>query len=95
MRIDETAADLPVLAAIASACKNKALKSNIALIGEVGLAGEIRGVSNISSRVSECINMGVSTIIVPAACKKGLHTFKDADIIFVSTLEAALGYCFD
>jgi len=95
MRVDEPAADLPVLAAVASACKNKEIRSNIALIGEVGLTGEIRAVSNISSRVSECINMGINTVIVPSACKKGLHTFKDADIIFVSTLEAALKACFD
>ena len=95
MRLDDPAADLALLAAVASAVRDRAISHDTVLIGEVGLTGELRNVSNISARVAECKKLGKKRIIVPKATKKELEAFKDVDIIFADSLESALKKCFD
>lgn len=65
MKINDPAIDLGIAFAIASSMKNKAVPSDAMIIGEIGLAGEIRGVSNIMQRVKEAAKMGFGTCIVP------------------------------
>ena len=65
MKINDPAIDLGIAFAIASSMKNKAVPSDAMIIGEIGLAGEIRGVSNIMQRVKEAAKMGFGTCVVP------------------------------
>jgi DNA repair protein RadA/Sms len=63
--VDEPAADLGVVAAVASSVRNRPIKAATAVFGEVGLAGEVRGVAQASLRVREAAQMGFSRCIVP------------------------------
>jgi DNA repair protein RadA/Sms len=67
MVIREPAADLAVCQALISSFKNIAPRPNSALLGEVGLTGEIRPVSFLETRLKESIRQGFSTICLPAA----------------------------
>ena len=65
MTIDEPAADMAIVAAVASSIRNRPLRPNTAVFGEVGLAGEIRGVSQAALRVREAAQMGFTRCVLP------------------------------
>ena len=65
LRLDEPAADLPVALAVASSYRDQPIASDLAAIGEIGLTGEIRAVSNISQRLAEIRRLGFSKCIIP------------------------------
>ena len=65
LKIDEPASDLSVVLALVSSLKDMILKDDVIAFGEIGLAGEIRGVSNAQQRVNEAIRMGFRKIIIP------------------------------
>jgi DNA repair protein RadA/Sms len=65
MTVDEPAADLGVVTAIASSLRNRAIKPGTVVFGEVGLAGEIRGTSQASLRVREAAHMGFTRCVLP------------------------------
>ena len=65
MRVDEPAADLAVLAAVASSLRNRAAPADVVLFGEVGLAGEVRAASQAALRVREAAQLGFTRCIVP------------------------------
>ena len=65
MAVDEPAADLAIVAAVASSVRNRAIRSGTAVFGEVGLAGEIRGTSQASLRIREAAQMGFTRCVVP------------------------------
>lgn len=67
MTIDEPAADLAVLAAVASSVRNRPIGQGTAVFGEVGLGGEVRGVPQAALRVREAEQMGFSRVVLPAA----------------------------
>jgi DNA repair protein RadA/Sms len=67
MTIAEPAADLGVVAAVASSFRNRGLAPATAVFGEVGLSGEIRGVPQAPLRVREAVQMGFSRVVMPAA----------------------------
>jgi DNA repair protein RadA/Sms len=67
MTIDEPAADLAIVGAVASSLRNRPIKAGTAVFGEVGLAGEIRGTSQASLRIREAAQMGFTRVIVPEA----------------------------
>ena len=67
LRVQETAADLPVLLAILSSFRDRKLGSRIAAFGEVGLSGEIRPVPNGEERIREALSHGFEKLIVPKA----------------------------
>ena len=66
MTIDEPAADLSVIAAVASSVRNRGLPEATAVFGEVGLSGEIRGIPQAALRVKEAAQMGFSRVVLPA-----------------------------
>jgi len=66
MTIDEPAADLSVVAAVASSVRNRALAAATAVFGEVGLSGEIRGIPQAALRIREAAQMGFDRIVLPA-----------------------------
>ncbi len=67
MSIDEPAADLGVVSAIASSVRNRVVAPGTAIFGEVGLGGEVRGVAQATLRVREAAQMGFLRCILPAA----------------------------
>jgi DNA repair protein RadA/Sms len=67
MTIDEPATDLAVLGAIASSVRNRVIPSTTAMFGEIGLAGEIRAVTQSALRVREAAQMGFERCIMPDA----------------------------
>src|SRR5471032_1294309 len=67
MTVDEPASDLAVLAAIASSVRNRVIPSTTAMFGEVGLAGEVRGITQAPLRVREAAQMGFTRCIMPEA----------------------------
>jgi DNA repair protein RadA/Sms len=67
MTVDEPAADLGVLAAVASSVRNRAIPATTAMFGEVGLAGEVRGITQAALRVREAAQMGFHRCIMPEA----------------------------
>mgnify|MGYP003578893424 CR=1 FL=1 len=66
MTIDEPAADLSVVAAVASSVRNRGLAESTAVFGEVGLSGEIRGIPQAALRIREAAQMGFSRVVLPA-----------------------------
>jgi DNA repair protein RadA/Sms len=67
MSIDEPAADLGVVAAVASSVRNRAVGSSTAVFGEVGLGGEVRGIPQPALRVREAARMGFERCVLPLA----------------------------
>jgi DNA repair protein RadA/Sms len=67
MTIDEPASDLGVLAAIASSVRSRPIPQATAMFGEIGLAGEVRGISQAALRIKEAVQMGFSRCVLPAA----------------------------
>jgi DNA repair protein RadA/Sms len=66
MSVEEPAADLSVVAAVASSVRNRSLAPLTAVFGEVGLSGEIRGIPQAPLRVREAVQMGFSRVVMPA-----------------------------
>jgi DNA repair protein RadA/Sms len=67
MTIDEPAADLAIVSAVASSVRNRPLLTATAVFGEVGLGGEVRGVPQAGLRIREAEQMGFTKIVLPAA----------------------------
>ena len=67
MTVDEPAVDLGVVAAVASSVRNRPVRPNTAVFGEVGLAGEVRGITQAARRVREAAQMGFTRCVLPAA----------------------------
>jgi DNA repair protein RadA/Sms len=90
LKIGEPAADLAVAAAIASSMKDQAVKADTVLIGEIGLSGELRMVSQMPARLREAAKLGFKTAIVPKRLRKGEPWPKDIDIVEARTLRQAI-----
>ncbi|MCU0241399.1 MAG: DNA repair protein RadA [Vicinamibacteria bacterium] len=92
LEIDEPAADLAVAAAVASSFRNRPLATHIAMFGEVGLAGEVRGASQSALRIREAAQMGFTHCVVPA---RNIPTdIEGVTLIGVETLDEALSHLF-
>lgn len=92
MRLGEPAVDLGVVMAIVSSYKNRAMDPNTLIFGEVGLTGEIRGVSFADKRVNEARKLGFSHCILPMANLEALpkRDRENMDLIGVRTVSEAL-----
>ena len=66
-KIKEPAIDLAAALSIYSALKDRAIPKDTVVIGEIGLAGEIRPIFNIEKRVAEAQKLGFKNIIIPIA----------------------------
>ena len=71
LTLDEPAADLAAILALASSYLDKPIPGDLAAIGEVGLTGELRAVNNLEQRLSEVRRLGFSTCIIPRRRGKG------------------------
>lgn len=95
IKLSEPAADLGILAAIASSFRNKEIDEGTIIIGEVGLAGEVRAVNFMEKRINEALKMGFKTCIIPRNNIAGLKDKYNMNIIGVQNvnemLDIALG----
>lgn len=94
MEIDEPAADLGVIAAIASSFRNLQVPPETAVFGEVGLTGEVRGVLQAQARAREAQTLGFKKLILPESNKKGLEKLLGIRVIGVKNLEQAMDALF-
>jgi DNA repair protein RadA/Sms len=91
MKVTEPAVDLGLLLAIVSSFANKVFDQDTAVMGEVGLSGEVRGVPRIEARVKEALQMGFSRCIVPTKNFKAVHSMQDSmKILPISWIDEAL-----
>lgn len=90
LKIGEPAADLAVAVAIASSMSDQAVKADTVLIGEIGLSGELRQVSQMPARLNEASKLGFKTAIVPKRLRRGEPWPKGIEIIEARTLRQAL-----
>jgi DNA repair protein RadA/Sms len=91
-RIDEPAVDLALCAAIVSSLRDRALPSDVVVLGEVGLAGEVRAVSRPGARVREASRMGFARAVLPKVDVAHLHDEERSglQLIGVASVEEAL-----
>ncbi len=76
IKLNEPSADLAVCAALASAERGIPVEKYTAVFGEVGLTGEVRGVSFADKRVNECLKMGFKRVVLPSKNMKACEKFK-------------------
>jgi DNA repair protein RadA/Sms len=90
IRVQETAADLPVLLAVLSSLRDRPLPEKTIAFGEVGLSGEIRPVPNGEERLKEAATHGFKRAIVPKANAPRAGAYKGMDVVAVERLADAL-----
>ena len=90
LSLDEPAADLATVLAIASSFLDRPLGADLAAIGEVGLSGEIRSVSVINQRLSEISRLGFRRCVIPAHVKDELKQIEGLKLIPVRNVAEAL-----
>ena len=90
LSLDEPAADLATILAIASSFLDRPLGADLAAIGEVGLSGEIRSVSVINQRLSEISRLGFRRCVIPAHVKDELKQIEGLKLIPVRNIAEAL-----
>ena len=94
LKISEPSIDLGILMVTASSYKNKPIEKGIAIMGEVGLTGEVRRINMIEKRLKEAEKLGFKKCIIPESNKKGLKEKFKLDIIGVKDINEAMKTCF-
>lgn len=91
VKVNEPAVDFAIAASIFSSLRDIPVDSETVLVGEVGLAGEIRTISGIDRRINEADKLGFKKILVPKSNLKGLNTGKrKIEIIGVEKIKDAI-----
>ena len=90
--LDEPAADLPVALAVASSYRDQSLPEDLAAVGEIGLAGEVRAVSHLSLRLSEIARLGFHRCVIPRSGTETLVAPKDLELIRVRNVREAIEF---
>ena len=81
MKIDEPASDIGIALALISSLTDRPIPDDLIAIGELGLSGECRGVSNIEGRVKEAARLGFTTAVVPANNLQSLSGVTDIKVV--------------
>ncbi len=87
LKIEEPAADLAVVSSIISIKKNLPIKKDLILLGEVGLAGELRSINNLEERLKESANLGFAKAIVPK--RNSIKNFNKINLIRCDSVKDA------
>ena len=90
IRLNEPAADLGIVMAIASSYKNRPIDEDTIVFGEVGLSGEVRAVTMPEQRVSEAKKLGFKRCIVPAVSMKTIGKMEGIEILGVENVNQAM-----
>ncbi len=91
LRFGEPAADLGIALSIASSFRDMAVDPQLVAVGEVGLSGELRAVSQLDRRLNEAARLGFKRCLVPKTSAEVSPAPKDIELIPVSTLREAIG----
>jgi DNA repair protein RadA/Sms len=94
LKIDEPAADLAIAAAVASSMKDLPIRADTVMIGEIGLAGELRMPGQMPARLREAAKLGFKTAIVPKRLRKGEPWPTDIEIVEARSVQQALELAF-
>ncbi len=90
LKLDEPAADLATVLAIASSCKDAHIGSGVAAFGEIGLTGELRSVNAAQQRVAEVARLGFDTCVMPKQNEKDIKIPDGMEIKFVRNIREAI-----
>ena len=90
LNLDEPAADLAAVLALASSYVDKPIAADLAAIGEVGLTGELRAVNNLDQRLSEVRRLGFKTCIVPHRRGKVLMDMEGLRVVEAANIGEAM-----
>jgi DNA repair protein RadA/Sms len=94
MRVEEPSADLGAIASIASSFKDKLIDPEMVIFGEVGLGGEVRGISQSEVRVKESGRLGFKRCLLPKQNQEKMKPEKGVELIGVRTVREAMGVLF-
>ena len=94
MRIEEPGVDIAVIAAIASSFRDKLIDPEMVVFGEVGLGGEVRGISQSEVRVKEAARLGFKRCLLPKQNQEKIKGMKNIELIGVRTVQEAMGILF-
>lgn len=94
VKVNEPAVDLAIISAIASSHVDKPVKDSTAVWGEIGLTGEIRGVSHAEHRIHEAYKMGFERCLLPGENLKHLKGFADMELVGMHTISELLDMLF-
>jgi DNA repair protein RadA/Sms len=94
MKVDEPAVDLGIVASMASSFLDKPIDKGTVVFGEVGLAGEVRGISQMDIRIKEATRMGFKRCIIPQTSSRNGFAEKKIECIRVNSLKKLLEYLF-
>lgn len=90
LELDEPAADLATMLAIASSFRDLPLGRDLAAVGEVGLSGEIRSVNSLNMRLSEIARLGFKRCVIPAHIKDDIKKPDGLEILSVKNIREAI-----
>jgi len=90
LQLDEPGADLPVILAVASSYRDQVIADDLVAIGEVGLTGEIRSVSNMNQRLAEVARLGFKKCIIPKNGSEKLEIPEGLTVYRVKNLREAI-----
>lgn len=88
--IDDTALDLGIAASLVSSLKDEVIPTDVAIIGEIGLTGEVRAVSQFEKRIFEAEKMGFKKIILPKRTESQLTRNYKSEMVFVEKISEAI-----
>jgi DNA repair protein RadA/Sms len=94
LQLRETSVDLAILCAITSSFRDRACDSHTIIIGEVGLTGEVRGVSQIEKRINEAKKLGFRKVLIPKINLDSIKSSEGIEVIGVRSVEEAVDYLF-
>jgi DNA repair protein RadA/Sms len=92
LQLTEPGVDLAVMVAMVSSLKEHPIASKVAVIGEVGLTGEVRGISQIEKRISEAERLGFCKLIIPEINLKGIRNKTEVELIGVNTVRETVNH---
>ena len=92
VKVNEPASDLAACIAIISSFKNKPLRQDTVIAGEVGLSSEIRSISQATARIKEAKRLGFKSCLIPKSNASGLSKYSGLKIIGIDTVEEAADY---
>ncbi len=90
LQLDETAADLAIVLALASSFKDLPVGADLAAVGEIGLSGEVRSVNHLNQRLSEIARLGFRRCVIPAHVRDDVQQYKQLETIPVRSVREAL-----
>ena len=90
LHLDEPAADLPVVLAVASSYRERIIPNDLVAIGEVGLTGEIRSVSHTNQRLGEIARLGFKRVILPRSGSEKLEIPSSIEVYRVRNIQEAI-----